>query len=158
MKTIKLLLLMSLWTGIVSAQEEYIAVAPHNKGEIVEKIITPAEFIEGGVNGFEKQVVNIFNINAVDEWEHLTYEQKMLIVNKIRKKEPVEDIVLWTEVVFVVELDGTLSQVKAEGPNNSYNREAERAIKSIQGKWKPAKRDGIPVRARYRIPIRKKYE
>lgn len=99
-----------------------------------------------------------FNADVVDELEHLTYEQKRERLKKIRKKEPVEDIILMTRVFFVVELDGFLSNVKAYGSNNSFNMQAEKAVKSVKGKWKPAEVEGKPMRLRKRVPIRMRFE
>ena len=38
-------------------------------------------------------------------------------------------------VSFVVETDGTISNIKAKGSNADFNAEAERTIKKIKGKW-----------------------
>lgn len=150
MRTIKLLVLaMFLWGGI--------AVAQDNKSEIIESVKEP-EFLVGGIDGFIRQVAENFDAGAVDELAHLTREQIEERMKKIKKNKPVEDIVLWTEVVFVVEKDGTLSNVEAEGPNKTFNAEAERTIKSIKGKWKPAEVEGKPMRSRKRVPIRMRFE
>ncbi|WP_260258100.1 energy transducer TonB [Elizabethkingia bruuniana] len=58
-----------------------------------------------------------------------------------------------TTVTFIVERDGSLSDVKASGPDYDFNRESERTIKSIKGKWAPAKINGYPVRSRFRFPV-----
>lgn len=60
---------------------------------------------------------------------------------------------LKTEVTFVVEKDGTLTQVKANGSNADFNREAEATVKGIKTKWTPGKVNGQPVRSRFRFPI-----
>jgi protein TonB len=36
-------------------------------------------------------------------------------------------------------MDGTISGIKANGTNADFNNEALRTIKSIKGKWIPAK-------------------
>lgn len=99
-----------------------------------------------------------FNADVVDELEHLTYEQKRERLKKIRKKEPVEDIILMTRVFFVVELDGSLSNVKAYGSNNSFNMQAEKAVKSVKGKWKPAEVNGNSVRSKFSFPMNMRFE
>ncbi|AQX09106.1 energy transducer TonB [Elizabethkingia ursingii] len=63
-----------------------------------------------------------------------------------------------TTVTFVVERDGSLSDVKASGPNSDFNREAERTIRSIKGKWSPGKLNGDPVRSRFRFPVTMNFE
>ncbi|WP_260255079.1 energy transducer TonB [Elizabethkingia meningoseptica] len=60
---------------------------------------------------------------------------------------------LKTTVTFIVEKDGSISNVIASGPDYNFNREAERTIKSIKGKWVPAKINGYPVRSRFRFPV-----
>lgn len=151
MKTIKLLVLaMLLWGGIALAQDR--------KGEIVENVSVPVEFIEGGIDGFRRQVAENFDTGAVDELVHLTREQIEERMKKIKKNKPMEGILLDTEVVFVVEIDGTLSNVEAEGPNKTFNAEAERTIKSIKGKWKPAEVNGKPVRSKFSFPMRMRFE
>ncbi|MHA6697519.1 energy transducer TonB [Chryseobacterium sp. A301] len=66
--------------------------------------------------------------------------------------------VLKTTVSFVVEKDGTLSSIKASGPSAEFNKEAERTVASIKGKWKPAKVDGNWVRSSFRFPISMRIE
>ncbi|MGC4129452.1 MAG: energy transducer TonB [Bergeyella sp.] len=63
-----------------------------------------------------------------------------------------------TTVVFIVERDGTISGVKADGADAYFNREAERTIKKIKGKWNPAKVNGQPVRSYFRFPVSMKFE
>jgi len=58
-----------------------------------------------------------------------------------------------TTITFIVERDGSISDVKASGPDYDFNRESERTIKSIKGKWNPAKINGYPVRSRLRFPV-----
>ncbi len=57
------------------------------------------------------------------------------------------------QVAFVIEKDGTVSQVKAiRGLTSTANAEAERVVTSMP-KWKPAKMGGLPVRTRYMVPF-----
>ncbi|RCU44929.1 energy transducer TonB [Chryseobacterium lacus] len=63
-----------------------------------------------------------------------------------------------TEVTFVVERDGSLTDIKANGPNRDMNAEAIRTVKSIRNKWTPAKVNGQTVRARFRFPITMNFE
>ena len=61
-------------------------------------------------------------------------------------------------MTFVVERDGTISNVKAVGANADFNRESEKVIKSIKGKWNPAKLGGQNVRSYFRFPISMQFE
>ncbi len=66
--------------------------------------------------------------------------------------------VLKTTVSFIVEKDGTLSAIRATGPDVDFNKQAERTIASIRGKWRPAKVDGKSVRSYFRFPISMRFE
>ena len=63
-----------------------------------------------------------------------------------------------TEVTFVVERDGSITDVKASGPNKDFNAEAIRTVKSVRNKWAPAKINGQAVRYRYRLPLTMQFE
>ncbi len=63
-----------------------------------------------------------------------------------------------TSIVFIVEKDGTVSNIKANGKDTGFNREAEATIKKIKGKWEPAKVNGQPVRSYFTIPISMLFE
>ena len=93
-----------------------------------------ADYGNGGLNGFRAKVVENFDSEAVQGEGMLT-----------------------TTVKFVVETNGTVSQVKATGSNPDFNREAERVVRSIKG-WKPAKKGGINVRSYYSLPLKMKFE
>lgn len=58
-----------------------------------------------------------------------------------------------TSVAFVVEKNGSISNVKAEGDNFTFNRQAEIALYSLPGKFSPAIINGDPVRYRFRLPL-----
>lgn len=58
-----------------------------------------------------------------------------------------------TDVVFVVEKDGSVSNVHAQGDNFTFNRQAEIALYSITEKFSPALVKGDPARFRFRIPL-----
>lgn len=63
-----------------------------------------------------------------------------------------------TEVTFVVERDGSITDVKASGSNRDFNAEAIRTVKSIKNKWAPAKINGQAVRYRFRMPLTMQFE
>lgn len=90
----------------------------------------------GGINALRQEVANLFYTEGI-------YTE-------------VKDIK--TQVIFIVERDGTISNVKAEGDNFTFNRQAEIALYSIGGKFTPAVIDGSPVRSRFRLPLSFKLE
>jgi TonB family protein len=56
-------------------------------------------------------------------------------------------------VTFVIEKDGTLSNVRAvRGPSETTMAEAARAI-ALSPKWNPGIQRGIPVRVNYTVPV-----
>ncbi len=66
------------------------------------------------------------------------------------KKQKVQGRV---NVNFVVERDGSLSNIKAVGrPNALLTDEALRTIKASP-KWTPGKQGGIPVRTQFTVPV-----
>ena len=57
------------------------------------------------------------------------------------------------EVSFVVERDGTLSNIRvARSVDPLLDKEAKRVILSMP-RWKPGKKDGKEVRVRYKLPV-----
>jgi len=57
-------------------------------------------------------------------------------------------------VSFVVETDGTMSNIKvARDPGYGLGNEAMRVLKSIKTKWKPGQIKGVNVRTAYNLPI-----
>lgn len=56
-------------------------------------------------------------------------------------------------VTFIVETDGSLSDVKViRGIHPLFDEEAVRVVKSMP-KWKPGKQNGEPVRVKYSVPV-----
>ena len=85
----------------------------------------------GGFENLRSQVANLFYSDAV-----YTQEKQ-----------------LRTQVVFVVEKDGTISSVHAEGDNATFNRQAEIAMYLLPEKFDPAFINGNAVRYRFRLPL-----
>lgn len=92
----------------------------------------------GGIDAFRNKVMNNFDGSGFES----------------------EDVVK-TTVTFIVEMDGTISGVKANGTNADFNSEAMRTIKNIssKGKWIPAKnKKGEFVRSYFKFPISMKFD
>lgn len=69
---------------------------------------------------------------------------------KKAKKEGIEGTVI---VAFVINSNGSTSNVEiVQGVNDELDKEAMRVIKNMP-KWKPGMQDGIPVRTGYQLPI-----
>ncbi len=101
------------------------------KSEVTEDAQYP-----GGFEKLRKEVADLFYSDAV------LVNQKLLKAN----------------VVFVVEKDGSISFVKAEGDNFSFNRQAEIAVYLLPQKFSPAKIAGNSVRYRFKLPVAMSFE
>ena len=110
--------------------------AKPNTNEIVKNVDVEADFI-GGVNAFRTKVLQNFDSSVI---ENETGE------------------VVKAVVTFVVERDGTISNIRVSGANTDFNKEAEKTIKGIKGKWNPAKFQGENVRSYFRFPISMQFE
>jgi len=90
----------------------------------------------GGMDAFRNKVMNNFDSSGL-----------------------APDEVMKTTVTFIVERDGSISAVKANGSNADFNAEAIRTIKSIRGKWTPGKnKRGESVRSYFKFPISMKLD
>ena len=115
-------------------EEAKIVDKPVDTKEIHTTVDVEADYGNGGLNGFRAKVAENFDNEAVEG-----------------------EGVLTTTVKFVVETNGTVSQVKATGSNADFNREAERVVRSIKG-WKPAKKGGVNVRSYYSLPLKMQFQ
>jgi hypothetical protein len=126
-------------TGPVINTPPPVISDPVDKTRIAEsgELGVEANFI-GGIDSFRNKVMNNFDGSG--------FESEELVK---------------TTVTFIVEIDGTISGVKANGTNADFNNEAIRTIKSIssKGKWTPAKnKKGESVRSYFKFPISMKFD
>ena len=85
----------------------------------------------GGFNLMRQQIIDLFYTDAV------------LTDHKMMK----------ADLHFVVEKDGSVSSVKAEGDNFSFNKQAEIAFYLLPEKFSPALINGTPIRYQFRLPV-----
>lgn len=85
----------------------------------------------GGVNALRQEVSNLFYTDGV-------YTE----IKNIK-----------TSVAFIVEKDGSITNVQAQGDNFTFNRQAEIALYSISEKFSPAVYKSNPVRYRFKLPL-----
>ena len=85
----------------------------------------------GGFNLMRQQITDLFYTNAI------------LTDNKVMR----------TELLFVIEKDGSITSVQAEGDHSAFNRQAEIALYLLPEKFSPALIAGTPVRYRFRLPL-----
>ncbi|MBT2620677.1 MULTISPECIES: energy transducer TonB [Chryseobacterium] len=103
--------------------------------QVYTEVEQTAEF-PGGINAFRNKVSSNFDGSAMNG----------------------DEGAVKAEVTFVVERDGSITDVKATGKNSDFNSEAVRTIKSIKNKWSPAKINGQSVRYRFRLPLTMNFE
>lgn len=85
----------------------------------------------GGINALRQEVAQIFYTPGVYS------EIKTIKAN----------------VDFIVEKDGSISNVNAQGDNFTFNRQAEIALYSIPEKFSPATINGELVRFSFKLPL-----
>ena len=152
MRFFRLPILVSvLFFGMACAQET--PKAKLEKTANYPVTIAP-DFPDGGINGFRQLVASKFNIDKVNPYQHLPIEYVKKIQQMILQNKPTPDIQLMTIVKFIVEPDGSLSNISAKGENQSFNEEAELAVKAIQVKWIPGEVNGIKIKSLYSMPIK----
>lgn len=91
----------------------------------------------GGIETFRSKVLQNFDTGAVES----------------ESGELIKGI-----ITFVVEKDGSITNIKASSSNADFNKEAEKTIKNIKGKWMPAKLKGQAVRSYFRFPISMQFD
>lgn len=119
-----------------SSKSTTVEVRPQvSENQVYTEVEQLAEF-PGGINSFRSKVQNSFDTSVMDG----------------------DEGTVKTEITFVVERDGSITDVKASGPNKDFNAEAIRTVKSVKNKWAPAKINGQAVRYRYRLPLTMQFE
>ncbi|KEY17997.1 hypothetical protein HY04_05575 [Kaistella antarctica] len=101
-----------------------------NQNPIKSQLSSNANY-PGGFNLMRQQIIDLFYTDAV------------LTDHKMMK----------ADLLFVVEKDGSVSSVKAEGDNFSFNKQAEIAFYLLPEKFSPAFINGTPIRYQFRLPV-----
>lgn len=117
-------------------KEATVEVKPQvSETQVYAEVEQLAEY-PGGLNAFRNKVGSDFDQSVMDG----------------------DEGTVKTTVSFVVERDGSITDVQAKGPNKNFNSEAIRTVKAIRTKWKPAKINGQNVRYRYTLPVTMNFE
>ena len=159
MKCSKLLILaVVLFFGMACAQEKPKSLpvkSTDDKNIVFNCVDKEAVFSKGGDNGFRELVAIAIDTDKIDEYEDFPEEEKKEIQKLISENKPTPSVMLSTTLTFIIEPDGTMSNILAEGENQSFNKEMERVVKEdIKDKWYPAEVKGKKVRSYYKMPIR----
>ena len=143
-----------LFFGVVCAQE---TPKPRLEKTATYPVTITPDSPDGGINGFRELVVSKFNTDKVNPYQHLPIEYIKKIQQMILQNKPTPDIQLMTTVKFIVEPDGSLSNISAKGENQSFNEEAELAVKAIQTKWISGEANGKKIRSRMNLSLKMIY-
>ncbi len=122
-------------TGPVSVSTPPRVVPKTDDADGIPTVVDVEASFMGGIDTFRNKVMNNFDGSGMES-----------------------DDVMKTTITFIVEKDGTISGLKAEGKDADFNSEALRTVKSIKGRWVPAKVKGQPVRSYFKFPITMKFE
>ncbi len=85
----------------------------------------------GGINSLRQEVANLLYVDGV-------YSEEKMVK---------------TDVAFIVEKDGSVSNVHAQGDNFTFNRQAEIALYSLAEKFSPAMIKGDPICYSFKLPL-----
>ena len=155
MKCSKLLILATvLFFGTAYGQKS--SKPKPTKEEVVYiNVDKEAVFSKGGIDGFRDLFLLNIDSDKIDGYEDFPEEEKKEIQKLISENKPTPSVMLSTTLSFIIEPDGTMSNVLTEGENQSFNKEMERVVKEdIKDKWIPAEIKGKKVRSYYKMPIR----
>ncbi|MFZ4930476.1 energy transducer TonB [Chryseobacterium sp. Mn2064] len=75
------------------------------------------------------------------------------IADKIRTKRIKGVGIITARAKFIVNVKGKIENIVVTGDNVDFNKETERAIKSLKAQWKPAESNGTIVRSYYTFPL-----
>lgn len=125
---------------IGSGTKPYVVPQPSavkkNPDAVETELSVEANFV-GGIDAFRNKVMNKFDTSSFED----------------------EGGIMKTTITFIVEIDGTISGIKANGKDVNFNNEAIRTIKLINGKWVPGKnKKGEAVRSYFKFPISMKFD
>lgn len=112
-----------------------VAEVKVNTNEVYDSVDQSAEY-PGGLNGVRKYIADNVDTSNLEGEGQLTVKLK-----------------------FIVERDGTVSDVKVtqKSGNSDFDSETIRVVKRLK-KWAPAKKNGENVRSYYSIPITMQFQ
>ena len=158
MKCSKLLILATvLFFGTAYGQKSS-KPKPTKEDVVYINVDKEAVFSKGGIDGFRDLFLLNIDSDKIDGYEDFPEEEKKEIQKLISENKPTPSVMLSTTLSFIIEPDGTMSNILAEGENQSFNKEMERTLKTITDKWIPAEIKGKKVRFYYNVPIKMRIE
>ncbi|MFC6096668.1 energy transducer TonB [Flavobacterium qiangtangense] len=112
------------------------------------------EIIGNGGGSGEGEIVGNFGLESSPEFPGGLKKFTETFVSNFKTPDLSEAMTMKIFVSFVVETDGSLSNIKvARDPGYGLGNEAIRALKAIKTKWKAGVQNGKKVRVSYNLPI-----
>jgi len=82
---------------------------------------------------------------------------KKILIKNFRTEKISDSLDIHCDLFFIVDKEGNISEIKANGKNQEFNNEAVYALSQIKEKWDPATLNGVPIRYRMRVPLDLKF-
>ncbi|MFP3596593.1 hypothetical protein [Chryseobacterium sp. SIMBA_029] len=101
--------------------------------------------------GFTKEQLGTYNKPA--EYPGGMMALRKDIANKIRMRKIKGEGIINARAKFIVTIEGKIDGIIVTGDNADFNKETERALKTLKARWKPAESNGIIVRSYYTFPL-----
>lgn len=111
-----------------SIDSDKLEIIPNVEGENFPEYI-------GGMNAFRNEVMANFDTDRFSD-----------------------DKTLKCEVAFIIERDGSISSVTANGTDKNFNMQSELAVYLTENKFSIPRLNGAPVRFRMRVPLTLSFE
>jgi len=152
MKVLRLVLVPTFFLSVLQAQ--HFDTTFHNSVQAqMDSLVDSSKVLP------QKATKNIIALEKMAEYRGGMNRLYGFIAEKVSypyrcMEAGIEGIVI---LEFVVEIDGSLSNVQTRTNHKScpeMDAEAIRVITKTSGKWKPAYQRDKPVRSRYRLPVR----
>jgi len=109
--------------------------------------ITP----NGGSTGGTSTVTNIVSTNASFPGGINAFREK--VAENFTPPSNLESSTITFEVTFIIETDGSITDIRVTKGDKKFEKEAIRTLKSIKKKWIPAEVNGQAVRMEKIMPI-----
>jgi hypothetical protein len=139
--------------GVVASPNTYVPTTPTiSTGPIAPPAKPPVVEVPKDPNAIEVAAVQANFEGGIDAFRNK-------VINKFDGSGFVDEGTLSTTITFIVETNGTISDIKTNGKDASFNAEAIRTIKAVKGKWIPGKnKEGEAVRSYFKFPISMKFD
>jgi len=132
MKKITFFFLLLNSVAVFSQIQEPTKASPvdHSEEQSVQVVDKPADY-PVGINGFKQTAGR---------------KVKVSHIKGVRGK-------VQAYAKFLVNVNGEIEKLTVTGENKDFNKEVEKAIKSMKTKWTPAEHKGTPVNTLFTLPF-----